>query len=64
MALSDTNESFRYEYCDVPDGLTLTEWRVRHVRPSHRRAQVAGGFLAAVATIAPVVLSVRGSRTK
>jgi hypothetical protein len=58
------SESFRYEHCDVPDGLTLTEWRVRRVRQSNRRAQVTGGFLAAVATIAPVVLSVRGSRSK
>lgn len=58
------NDSFRYEYCDVPDGLTLTEWRTRRTRHPNRRAQVTGGFLAAVATIAPVVLSVRGSRNR
>jgi len=55
-------ESFRYEQCDVPDGVSLTEWRARNERPHQRRAQVTGGFLAAVATIAPIVLSVRGSR--
>ena len=58
------SDSFRYEHCDIPDGVTLTEWRVRRTRQSNRRAQVTGGFLAAVATIAPIVLSVRGSRTK
>jgi len=64
MVDRDNNDSFRYEHCDVPDGLTLAEWRVRRARPTNRRAQVTGGFLAAVATIAPIVLSVRGSRSK
>ena len=54
--------SFLYEHCDVPDGESLTEWRARKERPPQRRAQVTGGFLAAVATLAPIVLSVRGSR--
>ena len=58
------SHSFLYEHCDVPDELSLAEWRVRQVRPSQRRAQVTGGILAAVATIAPVFLSVRGSRDR
>lgn len=56
--------SIRYEHCDVPDGVSLAEWRARQARPAHRRAQVTGGFLAAVATLAPVLLSVRGSRSR
>jgi|tagenome__1003787_1003787.scaffolds.fasta_scaffold20952815_4 hypothetical protein len=55
--------SFLYEHCDVPDGVTLTDWERRTARPEHRRAQITGGFLAAVATLAPIVLSVRGART-
>ena len=54
--------SFLYEHCDVPDGESLTEWRVRKQPPPQRRAQVTGGFIAAVATLAPILLSVRGSR--
>jgi hypothetical protein len=57
-------QSFRYEHCDVPDGVSLAEWRARRARESQRRAQVTGGVLAAVATLAPIVLSVRGSRTR
>ena len=56
--------SFQYEHCDVPAGLSLTEWRARGQRPSQRRAQVTSGLLAAVATLAPVVLSVRGARRR
>jgi hypothetical protein len=56
--------SFLYEHCDVPDGVSLTEWGRRTARPEHRRAQITGGFLAAVATLAPIVLSVRGSRQR
>ena len=55
--------SFRYEHCDVPEGVELTEWR-RKARPDQRRAQVTGGVLAALATLAPIVLSVRGSRRR
>jgi hypothetical protein len=54
--------SFLYEHCDVPDGQSLTEWRSRTAPASHRRAQVTSGLLAALATFAPIVLSVRGSR--
>jgi hypothetical protein len=54
--------SFLYEHCDVPAGETLTEWRTRRARPVQRRAQVTGGVFAALATLAPIVLSVRGSR--
>ncbi|MEA2428328.1 MAG: hypothetical protein QOF37_1956 [Thermoleophilaceae bacterium] len=56
--------SFRYEHCDVPDGVSLSEWKGRKTRPERRRAQLTGGFLAAVATLAPIVLSVRGSRQR
>ena len=56
--------SFLYEHCDVPDGESLTEWRAGKQRSPHRRAQVTGGFLAAVATLAPIVFSVRGSRSR
>jgi hypothetical protein len=56
--------SFMYEHCDVPAGLPLTEWRSRSTKPDHRRAQVTGGLLAAFATLAPIVLSVRGSRRR
>jgi hypothetical protein len=54
--------SFRYEHCDVPAGVSLADWDGRMTRPDKRRAQLTGGFLAAVATLAPIVLSVRGSR--
>jgi hypothetical protein len=56
--------SFRYEQCDVPDGVPLTEWRRRNAKQDHRRAQVTSGVLAALATLAPIVLSVRGSRRR
>lgn len=56
--------SFRYEHCDVPDGVSLSEWKSSRPRPQRRRAQLTGGFLAAVATLAPIVLSVRGSRQR
>lgn len=54
--------SFLYEHCDVPDGETLHGWRRRQAANPQRRAQITGGFLAAVATLAPILLSVRGSR--
>jgi hypothetical protein len=57
-------DSFRYEHCDVPEGVPLTEWRRRNAKPEHRRAQLTGGVLAALATLAPIVLSVRGSRRR
>ena len=56
--------SFSYEHCDVPDGVSLTEWGRRTARPEQRRAQVTGGFIAAIATLAPIVLSVRGTRNR
>jgi hypothetical protein len=55
--------SFAYEQCDVPQGQTLAEWRARQAPRSRRRAQFTSGMLAAVATLAPIVLSVRGART-
>jgi hypothetical protein len=58
------SNSFQYEECDMPDGVSLSEWRRRNVKPDHRRAQVTSGVLAALATLAPIVLSVRGSRRR
>lgn len=60
--MADTRpSSFVYEHCDVPEGVRLAEWRP--VRPS-RRAQAAGGLFAALATLTPIVLSVRGVRRR
>lgn len=56
--------SFLYEHCEGPDGQSLREWRTRRKPSQQRRAQVTGGVLAALATLAPIVLSVRGSRTR
>ena len=56
--------SFIYEHCDVPAGESLHEWRCRQEARPQRRAQVTSGVLAALATLAPIVLSVRGSRTR
>jgi hypothetical protein len=56
--------SFTYEHCDVPRGQSLAEWRTRQVPASRRRTQVTSGLLAAVATLAPIVLSVRGTRPR
>ena len=55
--------SFLYEHSDVPAGESLQSWK-RRQRPSQRRAQVASGLVAALTTLAPIVLSVRGSRTR
>jgi hypothetical protein len=56
--------SFLYEHCDVPDGESLASWKQRQTRDPRRRAQITGGFVAAVATLAPLLLSVRGSRSR
>ena len=56
-------QSFRYDQCDVPDGVSLAEWRVQTAR-SQRKAQVAGGLLAALATLGPIAISVRSSRSR
>jgi hypothetical protein len=29
--------SFRYEHCDVPEGMTLSAWRSAHAEPAGRR---------------------------
>jgi hypothetical protein len=57
-------QSFEYEHCDVPAGESLRDWRCRQSPPRQRRTQVTSGVLAALATIAPIVLSVRGSRSR
>jgi hypothetical protein len=56
--------SFQYEHCDVPEGVSLSEWQRRKAKPDQRKAQLTGGVLAAIATLAPIVLSVRGSRQR
>jgi len=56
-------QSFEYEHCDIPDGVSLAEWRVRTVH-SQRKAQVVGGVFAAIATFGPIALAVRGSRSR
>ena len=60
---SELPHSFQYEHCDIPDGVSLDEWRVRTAR-SQRKAQVAGGILAALATFGPIALAVRSSRSE
>ena len=62
-AKTDLPQSFQYEHCDVPDGMSLDEWRVRASR-SQRKAQLAGGLLAAIATLGPIAMAVRGSRSE
>jgi hypothetical protein len=32
-----TEYAFRYEHCDIPEGLTLREWRAARARPARRR---------------------------
>jgi hypothetical protein len=56
-------QSFSYEHCDIPDGVSLSEWRARASR-SQRKAQLAGGLFAAIATFGPIAMSVRGTRSK
>jgi hypothetical protein len=29
--------AFRYEHRDIPEGMTLREWRAAHARPARRR---------------------------
>jgi hypothetical protein len=55
--------SFLYEQCDVPAGVTLSQWREAQSPRPQRKVQVAGGVMAAVATLAPVLMSLRGVRT-
>jgi hypothetical protein len=62
-ANTDLPQSFRYEQCDIPEGLSISEWRARTVR-SQRKAQVAGGLFAALATFGPIALAVRGTRSR
>lgn len=58
------SSSVVYEDCGVPEGQSLRARHARHAGYPQRRAQVTGGLLAAVATLAPIVLSVRGSRAR
>ncbi len=55
--------SFVHGHGDVPDGENLQGWKRRQVAPQ-RRAQVTGGVIAALTTLAPIVLSVRGARAR
>ena len=55
--------SFIYEHCDVPEGESLQSWKRKQLAPQ-RKAQLTSGLVAAAATLAPLVLSVRGSRSR
>lgn len=57
-------ESLRFEHGDVPGGASANAPTRRRPRSDQRRAQVTGGVIAAVATLTPIVLSVRGSRRR
>ena len=35
--MQSPSHSFRYVECDIPDGVTVGEWRRRTVRPARRR---------------------------
>lgn len=56
--------TFLYEYCDVPQGQSLAEWRTARQSPQRRRAQVTSGMFSALTTFAPQLLRSRGSRTR
>jgi hypothetical protein len=32
-----TDYAFRYEQCDIPEGVTIRSWRARNPRPARRR---------------------------
>ena len=55
--------SFMYEHCDIPAGELLGDWKPRSARPQ-RRVRVASGVVAALATFAPAVLSLRAARKR
>jgi hypothetical protein len=56
--------SFLYEYCDVPQGQSLAEWRTTRVTEQRRRAQSTSGMFAALSSLAPSLLAGRGSRSR
>jgi hypothetical protein len=53
--------SFAYEQSDIPEGVSIAEWRSSRPRPN-RRAQVLGGLVGAAATLGPLALTFRGIR--
>jgi hypothetical protein len=53
--------SFAYEHCDIPEGVSIAEWRPARPRPS-RRAQVLASLVGAAATLGPLALTFRGIR--
>jgi hypothetical protein len=53
--------SFAYEQTDIPEGVSIAEWRTSRPRPN-RRAQMLGGLVGAAATLGPVALTFRAIR--
>lgn len=58
------DNSFLYEYCDVPQGQSLAEWRTTRVAQPRRRVQSTSGMFAALSSLAPSLLHTRGSRSR
>ena len=54
--------SFAYEQCDIPPGISLSEWGETHPRPN-RRAQAIGGLVGAAAALGPIALTLRAIRS-
>jgi hypothetical protein len=63
-----TNErltnSFVYEHCDVPEGVSLAEWRTARQSSTRRRSQATTGMFAALSTFTPQVLRSRAGRAR
>lgn len=60
--VSSLPDSFAYEHCDIPPGMSLREWREMPQRPN-RRAQALGGLVGAAAALGPLALTLRGIRS-
>jgi hypothetical protein len=56
--------TFLYEHCDVPEGVSLAEWRTARQPSSRRRPQTSGGMFSALSMFAPQLLRSRGARTR
>ena len=56
--------SFLYEYCDVPQGQSLAEWRTARLPRPTRRHQATTGMFAALSTFAPNLLGSRSDRPR
>jgi hypothetical protein len=56
--------SFLYEQCDVPQGLSLSDWRTRRTLPPRRRTHVASGMFAALFGRFPAAEPTAADRTR